>query len=231
MSDRYFAANLEAVTQELVLTGDQAHHLRSVCRGRPGDLVELFNGAGLHACCEVVALGRKEARLRPLDVKYSPLPDRQLVLACAMPKGDRASMLVEKCVELDVGRLVPLTTHRSVADPGAGRLEKLRRVGIEACKQSGRNHLMQIDEPIPWLQFAAHAAQGTRWMLHPGAGQTIPDQESSPTTIAVGPEGGWTDEELGLGDQHDWQAVRLPGNTLRVETAAMTAAAWFRLRS
>ena len=86
-----------------------------------------------------------------------PLPERRppfpLVLASAVPKGDRFDWLVEKATELGVERLIPLVTERSVVEPGPAKLTRLRRTIIEASKQCRRNRLMVLDPPTRWTEL------------------------------------------------------------------------------
>ncbi len=209
------------------LRGSEAHHLAHVMRGRPGDRVTLFDGSGDQWEAEVVRVGRSEVELR-LIVRQTV--DRELpfdlILGVAMPKGDRQRWLVEKAVESGVRRLVPLATARSVAEPSAG---KLQRTVIEASKQCGRNRLMELASAVPWTEFLAQTRSAEwRLMAHPG-GAPIEAGLSHPTgqsvVVAVGPEGGFTDEEVSLAVAAGWELVDLGPRTLRIETAAIVLAA------
>jgi 16S rRNA (uracil1498-N3)-methyltransferase len=140
-----------------------------------------------------------------------------LTLAVALPKGDRQKWLVEKAVELGVVRIVPLVTERGVAQPVEQALRRLWRAVIEASKQCGRNRLLEIDEPQSWPLFVERTAGEPRRLLaHPTA---------TATTAAIGPEGGFTDEEVALAVVAGWQLVDLGPRILRVETAAILLAA------
>ncbi len=189
----------------------------------------LFDGSGSEFSARVEHLGRADARLTVLarhDV-HRELPVR-LTLGVSLPKGDRQRWLVEKAVELGVTRLVPLETRRGAGHAPADPPAKLRRAVIEASKQCGRNRLMEIapGEPLAtFLQTSSRAA--VRWLAHPGG---VPlrvalDELPSPTpdgeiALAVGPEGGFADEEVELARTQSWQVVELGGRILRIETAA-----------
>ena len=84
------------------------------------------------------------------------------MLATAVPKVDRFRWLVEKATELGVGRLIPLQTARSVVSPGALKLDKMRQAVIEACKQSGRNRLMEIEPVTSWREFVSGSVPTAR---------------------------------------------------------------------
>src|SRR6516162_2770196 len=153
MSERYYLdARLDL--GEVVLSGPEAHHLATVCRARPGDLVCLFNGDGHEYRARVVAAERRRVTL---DLFEKASPPRELPfpleVAVPLPKGDRAQFLVEKLTELGVSRFVPLSTRRSVVHPREARLEKLQRYVIEASKQCGRNVLLRVEPLADWEVF------------------------------------------------------------------------------
>lgn len=230
----YFAARIASDVVEL--TGPEAHHLRHVLRVEVGDSVELFDGRGGHAVGQVETVAKQSVRIRIGRRGHSaPTPTFGVILATAMPKGDRFGWLVEKATELGVTRLIPLITQRSVVAAGSGKLDKLRRTVIEACKQCGRNDLMTIDELARWPDVVSREfAVPHRAILiaHPGgeAWSTagwLGSSEASPqhdVLIAIGPEGGFTGEELELGQRHGARLVNLGPHVLRIETAAIAAA-------
>ncbi|HOM17559.1 MAG TPA: RsmE family RNA methyltransferase [Thermoguttaceae bacterium] len=176
MSERYFVA--EPIHSDRVcLRGPEAHHLLHVMRARVGDRTLLFNGSGWEFEAELVQATRQEAHLRICRRAYV---DRELpvllVLGVALPKGDRQKWLVEKAVELGVARLTPLLTDRSVAHPGPGMLDRLRRSVIEASKQCGRNVLMQIEGPMSWSEWlSAYPTAQLRWVAHPSGPTAWPE--------------------------------------------------------
>lgn len=220
MPDRFYAPNLMPGSGVHVLDGAEAHHLLHVLRATVGLQVELFDGRGTRVAARVARVAKREVELALLDSVVTPAPP-PLVLACAIPKGDRAQWLVEKCVELGVTTLIPLVTARSVVHPHIGKRDKWNRIGIEACKQCRRDFLLVIESPTPWIELVSSRGG---WMLHADAESHRPDRGSRPGTIAIGPEGGWTSEEVQLARDAGWQLVHLPGHTLRVETAALAAA-------
>lgn len=230
MADRYFCPELTSAG-DYVLTGPELHHLRTVCRTRCGDRIEVFNGRGGWGTAEVIGIDRGQAVVRVERVDQAGPETSGLVLACPLPKGDRAAWLVEKCTELGVSRLVALATERTVRTPGAGRIERLERTVIEACKQCGRRTLMQLTGPVSWKELVT-AADRPAWMLHPvDSARSLASADRVPAIVAVGPEGGWSDDEADLGTRNGWQLIRLPGALLRVETAGVALASWARLRS
>ncbi|OAI55206.1 hypothetical protein AYO44_00400 [Planctomycetaceae bacterium SCGC AG-212-F19] len=230
MSERFYV-NCRLALGPVELQGAEAHHLATVCRLRAGALVCLFNGDGREYPAVVAVVERKRV---VLEVQAVEMPARELPfsleLAAPLPKGDRAQLLVEKLTELGVTRFVPLRCARSVVVPRESTQEKLERWVIEASKQCGRNVLMEIATPADWPSYVARAdLPAQRLVAHP-SGHDVPLRvEGLPTAIAVGPEGGFTDEEIAKAVEAGWQVVGLGPRIMRVETAAIALAAWLSL--
>jgi 16S rRNA (uracil1498-N3)-methyltransferase len=242
MSDRFYSTEpLNA--DRLALGGSEAHHLLHVMRAKAGQRIVLFDGSGVECEAEIVRCGRAEVELQVLDRRTvdRELPF-ELVVGVSLPKGDRQKWLVEKLMELGVTTLVPLVTARGVAQPTDSALERLERSVIEAAKQCGRNRLMQVAKPQawePWISEGTNSIAGDlrspecrRLIAHPtGAALTSIDLAPPlPTRLAIGPEGGFTEEEVAAALAAGWQAVNLGPRILRVETAAMALAAAVALR-
>jgi 16S rRNA (uracil1498-N3)-methyltransferase len=234
MSERFFVDN-PITTKQAVLRGPEAHHLLHVMRAKVGEEVTLFDGAGSEFAARVMHLGKAQVELQVLS---STVVDREssieLTLAVALPKGDRQRWLVEKAVELGVTRIVPLSTNRSVAEASAAALDRLRRTVVEASKQCGRNRLLEIGAPQDWRQAVQSLSpQGVRILADPGGkplGTFWPPSENTaalpPMVAAIGPEGGFTAEEINLALAAHWFSASLGPRILRVETAALAIAAW-----
>jgi 16S rRNA (uracil1498-N3)-methyltransferase len=213
----------------ITLRGDEARHLSRVRRLGPGDVVEVFDGKGFAVRARVTDAGADRVELEPVG---DGLPDRtppcRLTLATAVPKGERLDWLVEKATELGVERLVPIVTERSVVEPRQTKLGRLHRVIIEASKQCGRNKLMELDSPARWTPWATAQPTGLRLLAHPGsaplAASTKPARGEG-VTLAVGPEGGFTELEVEAARAAGWRPVGLGPTLLRVETAALAGAA------
>jgi 16S rRNA (uracil1498-N3)-methyltransferase len=235
MADRFFVSR-PIVGPVATLDGSEAHHLIHVLRAKPGLLVTLFDGHGAEFGARVERVGRKAVELTVAERRES---NRELslrvTLGVALPKQDRQRFLVEKAVELGVTRLVPLLTRRSVSQPSVEAVERLGRFVIEASKQCGRNQLMEINSGQSLDEFGrSHGESPVRWLAHPG-GTALPaalnaavDAISRTTideiSLAVGPEGGFADEEVAAMRDAGWQLVDLGGPILRIETAALKLA-------
>lgn len=220
MADRFYV-NCPLAPGPVEVGGPEAHHLAVVCRLRAGDAVCLFNGDGRQYPAEVREVGR---RVVMLEVRAVETPIREhpfrLEIAAPLPKGDRAQFLIEKLTELGAAAFTPLRTARSVVHPHDAKLDKLQRYVIETSKQCGRNVLMGIGSLTDWANFLRRDdLPGRKVLAHPGGaanGWGVGD-----VVAAVGPEGGFTDEELDAGRAVGWEVVGLGPTILRVETAAM----------
>ncbi len=219
-------------TDSVELEGSEAHHLLHVLRASVGDQVGLFNGEGVEALAEIVAIKKRSATLRITKAWIVPEDARGLVIATALPKGDRARWLIEKATELGVSQIIPLRTARSIVEPGESKLDKLEQAVITACKQCGRSRLMQIAPLTSLSELLASPAMQSRLAVigDPSAQQSVAEvlstqSEDSPATLAfIGPEGGFTSEEVNAAIAAGAKPVRLSTNILRIETAAVVIA-------
>jgi 16S rRNA (uracil1498-N3)-methyltransferase len=231
MSERFYVPQPLTEGAMVELEGAEAHHLATVCRLGPGDAVYLFNGDGNEYAARVLEAGRHQARL---EVTARAAPPRELPfeleVAAPLPRGDRARFLVEKLTELGARRLTPLATRRSVVQPRETRREKLQRYIIEASKQCGRNRLMEIGPFTDWPTYCTALAAERKVLAHPGGSAGNPAALAVPAgaslAVVVGPEGGFTDEEIELARSAGWQLLDLGPRILRVETAALVLASW-----
>jgi 16S rRNA (uracil1498-N3)-methyltransferase len=221
MAERYYV-NSPLQPGPVVLRGPEAHHLAAVCRARPGDLVFLFNGDGAEYPAKIAEVGKKQV---VLEITGRETPARELgfglEVAAPVPKGDRGAFLIEKLTELGVTRFTPLRSERSVVHP---RSERLERTVIEASKQCGRNVLMEIGPVTEWASYCRQADLRVRKLIaHPG-GKPIPQPTNEDIAVAVGPEGGFTADEIQIARDAGWLLVDLGPRVLRVETAAILMA-------
>lgn len=234
MAERFYV-NSPLAPGPVLLEGAEAHHLATVCRFRPGDAVCLFNGDGAEYLATIQSVSKRQVSLDIATVvaanRELPFP---LEVAAPLPKGDRASFLIEKLTETGVTRFVPLRTHRSVVHPHDRKLEKLERVVIEACKQCGRNVLMEVRSLTDWSAYCqSPELPKLRYLGHPaGPVQTAENRFDAAHTVAhgvawaVGPEGGFTDDEVTMAREADWRVIDLGPRILRVETAALVLPLW-----
>ncbi len=208
----------------LRLDAARSHRLRNVLRLRPGDGLAVFDGGGGEWAATVAEVAAEGVVLRvgePLEAL--PEPPVAVTLVCAFPRGQRGDWIVEKATELGVAAITPLASDRAVLQPGEGRIERWRRIAIEAAEQCGRASLPAFGEEPP--------DGALRLLADPGAPRTVAealaDASPAPAAVAiyVGPEGGWTPGERERLIGEGARPVSLGPRRLRVETAALVTLA------
>ena len=202
---------------------DDEHHLLKVLRVREADAVSVSDGLGNWL---LASLTRSGELVGQTDVVHEPAPPYAIGVAFAPVKGEKPEVIVQKLTELGVARLVPLITTRGVALPTAAACARLERTVIEACKQCGRDRLMVIDEPATVGDALRRQPAGTSLLIADPAGETAaPAATAGPVLVLVGPEGGFTAEEVTAAEAAGCQRVTFGRHILRIETAAIAAAA------
>lgn len=211
---------------DLQLSAEESHHLRDVLRVSIGDVVELFEASGRVARGPIVALSPEV--IVTIDTFSEGPRTRRLTVASAVPKGDRADWMIEKLSELGVASFTPLKTTRSVVHPeGAGKLDRWRRIAVEAAKQSRRVGVMSI-EPLATLDAVVRLVEPSTGIFFstgdaPPLQRVITPQIES-MTLFIGPEGGWTNDEETRLRTAGLTAAGLGPTILRIETAAILSA-------
>jgi 16S rRNA (uracil1498-N3)-methyltransferase len=237
MSRRRFYSPPEDIGDSTVtLSVDETHHLTHVLRLTPGDQAFVFDGCGKEYKCTFRSIADNRAHLEIAealsDVVESPL---QLTLAQALAKGEKFDLIIQKATELGVSRIVPLMTRYADVKLDDQLIEKRlgrwRRISLEALKQCGRRRLVEITTPRTLPQFLGSVATTTDPVLllfseRGGVPITAALQgilKSASISALVGPEGGWSDDELELLASHGAKSVSLGSRVLRTETAAVVA--------
>ncbi len=200
----------------MVVDEEVEHHLRRVLRLRDGETVTVTDLAGRWRAATVSGTRDQLVLSAPGPVTVVDRSDPPLTLSVAIPKGDRLDWMVQKVTELGLDRLVLIHADRSAtrwdAERAASQLHRLRRIAVEACRQSRRVWGVEIEGPVE----AAKVLAGTV-IAEPGGRSVVAGDDH----IAIGPEGGWSPNEAALAGER----VSLGPNILRVETAALAATA------
>jgi 16S rRNA (uracil1498-N3)-methyltransferase len=221
-----------AVVGRIELEAAQAHHLRDVLRMEVGAWVEVFDQDGATGIGRIVAMDSGGVTVEVEQIGHVDGAKCRLTMAVATPKAARADWMIEKLGELGVDAFVPIVTERTVVLPkGSSKIERWTRLARESARQSGRVGVMRIGAVTELPQLIRQAGDGgvALWHLSPSKESVsifkmIPNFPAS-VMLLVGPEGGWTPKELSKFGDAGSTGVRLTRTILRVETAAIAAAA------
>jgi len=216
------------------------HHLR-VRRISEGEVIPIFDGQGQIASATLISLGNKTGELTIAAVKQdiqSELP-YAITLAQGLAGGDKMDWVIEKAVETGASRIVPLQCERSVikltrnsdGDRAQKRLIHWRAITQAACEQCERTVLPLVEPVQAIADYLANADAELNGVLklifctgdHPSLANTIAPLPAQNVILLIGPEGGFTPEEIGLAMKAGFQAVSLGKRILRTETAGIAA--------
>jgi 16S rRNA (uracil1498-N3)-methyltransferase len=200
----------------VLVDDDVEHHLRRVLRLRDGETVTVTDLAGRWRAATVTASRDRVVLSSPGPVSVVERSDREMALSVAIPKGDRLDWMVQKVTELGVDRIVLLHADRSTirwdVERAASQLARLGRIAVEASRQSRRVWGVEIEGPVESTSVLPGSV-----IAEPGGRKLT----AGDTSVAIGPEGGWSRSEIELA----CDTVSLGPNILRVETAAVAATA------
>jgi 16S rRNA (uracil1498-N3)-methyltransferase len=216
---------------QAALTGEHAGHLIRVLRARIGQEFDIAAGP-------TIRRGRithiSDTRVDfELGDEIPAATTTNLTLLLSIFKFDRMEWAIEKCTELGISRIVPVIARRTdahLASAASKRVERWRKIVLQAAEQSRRASPPEIADPVK-LKGAANHAASLRLLLAESENQTFlrdvlgANADASGIVLAVGPEGGWADDELHLFQQNGWISATLGMAILRAETAAIAATA------
>lgn len=236
MTRRRWIADRHTSDDRAWLTGANALHLARVLRAQPGQQFEIATPDGVHlGTVTAVSEAEIEFSLTDLIISNEAQLQARTTLLLAVFKFDRFEWALEKAVELGAINIVPVIARRTekhLEAAAAKRAERWRRLALEAAQQSRQPQTPTIHDPLPLKQVLAGAVSGPRILLaetpgHPPLWSVLTDGRSpvESLTLAIGPIGGWADDEFQLFAENHWTFASLGDSVLRVETAAIAALA------
>jgi 16S rRNA (uracil1498-N3)-methyltransferase len=230
---RFWVAQRFGSESQIELTGSEAHHLLHVLRLGEGDEIVVFDGKGGEYLAVITACGKKSATAIVRETLTSCESPLEITMAVAIPKGDKMSGIVRMLTELGVHRIVPITSSRTMTKNATGaseRVERWERIALEACKQSGRSYIPTIDCPLGFDDLLGIDLPRDRFLVCPEGDDPFDVNVDTSCLALIGPEGGWSPSEIEKAVSRGFRLLGLGPRTLRVETAAATAAALFQWR-
>lgn len=201
------------------------NQLRNVFRLSKGDVVVVSDGKGTQASAVITVLSGERAEIEVGEISVTLQPPRPVHLFCAVPKRENMELIVQKATELGVSAITPVITRYTVKQ--ALRLDRLKKIALEAAEQCGRGEVPVINEIVLFGEALKKGEGYDKKIFCDMAGESKrPPTGKEGVAILVGPEGGWTDDERSQATHNGWISTTLNSFTLRVETAATVAAFW-----
>ncbi len=220
----FYSPEIPEFGSSVELSAAESMHALQSRRLVVGTPIKLIDGGGIIANGEIQAANKRQVIVSIKDrVQAAPMAQK-LTIAVAMPKGDRQKVMVDMLTQLGVSEIIPLRSERSIANLKENQIEKLRRVALEACKQSQNPWLPRISETQS-LQSILSVSQSMFYACQQGNRNINQKQNLASVLILIGPEGGFSDNEEDLIAQKDAVPMALGRHILRTEAAAIAAAA------
>lgn len=217
-----------------VLRDATFHHLARVLRVRAGDTITLFDGRGREADARVVRLWEDELLVEVGVVRTVSRPSVALTLIIGLLKGERMDWVIQKATELGVARILPVATTNAVVKlegtRAADRRERWGKIAAEAARQCGRADVPDVADIASFATVAATSQAGFRVLFHEVEPRIplrtlLPNEPPTEWLAAVGPEGGFTVDEVSAARANGFAVAGLGPRILRAETAAIAALA------
>ncbi|MBD3165216.1 RsmE family RNA methyltransferase [bacterium] len=228
-----YHADAEAIRfeqREAVLSGSEAHHLLRVRRGKPGDVIRVVDGAG----------NAYEGRLRSVEGEQARIeltshesnwnePPAPLHLGCGLLKGDAMFQALDHAVQGGATAVTPLSSRYSIAKWNEKKHARGRRVLHAGMKQCGRGLCPTLHPAKPYHEWCIEQAEAGIRVLFDQDGDDLPDLSDAGTvSVAIGPEGGFSTQEVDRFVEQGFRLVRLGPRRLRAETSVIAALAVMR---
>ncbi len=226
---RRFHSKQELAEGKVSISGEEARHMH-VFRLKQGDQVELFDDLGTIGLGTIENIEKEAIEVKLDEITKVRKTGIIKTIAIAVPKGKRFDLLIQKATELGADKIIPLITKRTVVKPRETKIERLKKIAIEAAKQSKQNKIPEITEPVTVDKLMVMTADyELKLIASPNADRTIKEamQSTKPQKIIclIGPEGGFTNEEIALAEKNEFVPVQLGKEILRTETAGIAVLA------
>lgn len=232
---RFFAARENISDDMIVLTGSDAEHISRVLRSEPGDSVTVCDSMGNDYNTIIKEISKNEIKLEIKEKFYNESePDVKIILFQALPKGDKMELIIQKCVELGVYKIVPVNTERCIVrldkNKEQKKLERWQKISEAAAKQCGRGIIPQIEKVTDFDDAIKNTGCDEAvipYELETNRSLKVFLQDFSKKSIAVfiGPEGGFAHEEVEKAIENGIVPITLGKRILRTETAGLVTIA------
>ncbi|AWB45420.1 16S rRNA (uracil(1498)-N(3))-methyltransferase [Paenibacillus sp. CAA11] len=238
---RYFIPSEQFGEDTVTITGDDARHIGKVMRSKPKDQIIVSDGAGKEAVAELVSIEPQEVQAAIVEfLALSGEPWLEVTIAQSLPKGDKMETVIQKCTEIGASAFVPFLSARTIVQYDERKEEKRaarwRKIAKEAAEQAHRSKIPVMNSPVNWGRLLATApnydlvclcyekenGEQLRDVLAPFVAG-LDRKQKYRMMVVVGPEGGFTEEEVREAEAAGARSVGLGRRILRTETAGMAA--------
>lgn len=232
---RSFFTGPENVSAEEIILTEDVSHIKKVLRMEAGDEALVFDGTGAEYRVKILETGASEVRCRILEKSFSKAePEIKVSLFQGIPKSDKMEQIIQKCTELGVYEIIPVSMERCVAklDKSSDKLKRWNKISREAAKQCGRGVIPRVTEPVSFkeaiaaLKEAELAVMPYEMLGHEGKKglrELLSEHgDAKRIGIIIGPEGGFSDAEALYAAENGISTVGLGRRILRTETAGST---------
>ncbi|MGN1230634.1 MAG: 16S rRNA (uracil(1498)-N(3))-methyltransferase [Anaerotignum sp.] len=231
-----FFFNKNDISQgQVQLFGEDEKHIKTVLRARVGEEMTLCDGEGMDYQCRIASMERGVL----LDILSKEVcetePKTKITLYQGLPKADKMELIIQKCVELGVDRIMAVSTERAIVKldkKESKKLERWQKIAEAAAKQSGRGKIPEIGQKVLKFKEAVAEAKELDGAIIPyekeqetGIRQFVQGFQGESIGVFIGPEGGFAEEEIALAQENGITPITLGKRILRTETAGMTTAA------
>ena len=232
-SNRFFVSESGFEEQEVRLSAEQAHQVCHVLRLKAGDAIVVLDNAGNEYDVTLATVTKKETKGKIISQRpASGEPRVRMTLFQSLLAREKFEWVLQKGTEIGVTRFVPVQTERSIVRAkqiDTKKLTRWRRILTEAAEQSHRGRIPEIDAALTWSETLPQFAHFDRSLIAATSGQTyalreaLPSADKPPASIAIliGPEGGFSDNEVRQLRDNGATPINLGPRILRTETAAM----------
>lgn len=232
---RFFVDSSSIDNDKIFITGDDVKHIGRVLRLKVGDIITVCDGKGLEYICRLSSISREAVLCGIVESRESGTePPVMVDLYQGLPKSSKMDLIVQKCVELGINSITPVNTSRVVVDTEKGkgaesRTARWQKISEEAAKQSGRGKIPEVKSMVVFSE-AIKNLHGYDLSLipyekecHTGLKQILRGKNNiNRVAVFIGPEGGFSDEEIKLAKENGIIAITLGPRILRTETAGFT---------
>lgn len=222
----FYNPNIDETTQEFSFDKEESKHIIKVLRKKDSDILHVTNGLGYLFETEITLASDNKCTVKIISVEKAPQPKYRLHLAVAPTKmNDRYEWFLEKATEIGIHEITPIICDRS--ERKVINIERFEKIILSAMKQSNELYLPKLNEAISFKEFIKRKNEGLQLIAHceetnkKSLKSILKPNEN--ITLLIGPEGDFSEKEIALALENNFQPVSLGNTRLRTETAAMVA--------